>query len=217
MEGHIDSGVAFIFEGETEQVFYEALFYYFNGKNRNYLLSQKFDEKINEVIYYSQSSFRNIIIRTKTIGTITQIANTAQWFKNSCIKQYENIKWTIFLCYDTDSYKEDITMFYEDDWKNLRRKLRSPYIEVIDLAASSMIEDLFLLDYAGICNYLKIETQLIPKAGNGKQTLKNFFRRNGKIYHEGERSSDFILSLNLETIINKSNLNLQSTGKNLFP
>jgi hypothetical protein len=111
MEGHIDSGVAFIFEGETEQVFYEALFYYFNGKNRNYLLSQKFDEKINEVIYYSQSSFRNIIIRTKTIGTITQIANTAQWFKNSCIKQYENIKWTIFLCYDTDSYKEDITMF----------------------------------------------------------------------------------------------------------
>lgn len=80
-----------------------------------------------------------------------------------------------------------------------------------------MIEDLFLLDPNGVCNYLEIENQKIPKIGNGKTTLKNFFRRANKIYHEGEKSSDFIYSLDKEKIIANTSLSLATIEQKCFP
>jgi len=211
----IDSGVAFVFEGETEQIFYESLLVFLNGKHQSYILSEELDEKVNEHLYYSKSEGHNVLIRMKTVSAITQIHNVSQWFKSSCQKQNNmNLKWTIFLCYDTDSYKEDVSKFYKGDWKRLRKKLQGKNIEIIDFAASSMIEDLFLLDPNGICNYLAIENQKIPKIGNGKTTLKNFFRQANKIYHEGEKSSDFIYSLDKEKIIANTSLSLATIEQN---
>ena len=214
----IEGGIAFVFEGETEQVFYEALLYYFNGENQLYTLSNSIDESVNERVYHAKLEKYTTVIRMKTVGTVTQMHNVAAWFNNSCKKQYkENLKWTVFLCYDTDSYKKDITKFYEGDWQRLRKKLRGKNIEIIDFAAISMIEDLFLLDSEGICNFLGLKNQQIPRIGNGKTTLKKFFRDAGKIYHEGEKSSDFILSLNFSKIIADSTLDFVSIGQRCFP
>ena len=63
--------------------------------------------------------------------------------------------WKVFLCYDTDSSEYDITKFYQDDWKLLRKDLiKAKTEEIIDLAASADIEDIILTDLSGVCAYL---------------------------------------------------------------
>jgi len=185
MKKTYSSGVAFIFEGDTEQTFYEILISQFSGKHLEYSYSVSFDDIVNEVISESSCGSHSVIIRMNSVKTITQVVHSADWFNNSCKKKHPSIKWTVFLCYDTDSHLADITKFYEGDWLTLRRKLKGKNIEVIDLASRAMIEDLFLYDKEGICNYLGVPNQTIPREGNGKATLKQFFRKFGKVYHEG--------------------------------
>ena len=211
------SGVACIFEGDTEQTFYEILISHFYGFHPEYSYSISYDDDVNEFITETSSESQNVIIRMNSVGTVTQIAHAADWFLHSCKKRYPGITWTVFLCYDTDSPLEDISKFYEGDWLNLRRKLRGKRIEIIDLASRAMIEDILLYDSEGICNFLGIPNQAIKREGNGKTTLKNFFRKFGKVYHEGERSADFILSLDMDRIISKSALQLQKIDERCFP
>jgi len=143
MKKTYSSGVAFIFEGDTEQTFYEILISQFRGKHPEYSYSVSFDDIVNEVISESSCGSYSVIIRMNSVKTITQVAHSADWFNNSCKKKHPGIKWTVFLCYDTDSHLADITKFYEGDWLTLRRKLKGKNVEVIDLASRAMIEDLF--------------------------------------------------------------------------
>jgi hypothetical protein len=121
------------------------------------------------------------------------------------------------LCYDTDSPHEDITKFYEGDWLNLRRKLKGKNVEVIDLASRAMIEDLFLYDMEGICNYLGVPNQVIHREGNGKTALKQFYRKHEKAYHEGERAADMIWGLNMDIIVAKAEIQLGMIDERCFP
>ncbi len=61
-----------------------------------------------------------------------------------------------------------------------------------------MIED-FFYDMEGI-NYLEAPNQAIPREGNGNN-LKQFYRKHGKVYHEGERATDMIWGLNMDIIV----------------
>ncbi len=135
------SGVAFIFEGETEQIFYERLLSHFSGEHPEFSYSITFDDVVNDFISVSTSA-------DNSVKTITQVTHCADWFNNYCKKVYPGIKWTIFLCYDTDSHLADITKFHEGDWLTLRKKLKARKVDIIDLAARAMIEDLFLYDMA---------------------------------------------------------------------
>nr|WP_321305681.1 hypothetical protein [uncultured Sphaerochaeta sp.] len=211
------SGVAFIFEGDTEQTFYEILISQFSGKHPEFSFSVSFDDEVNEFISESISDSHSVIIRMNSVKTITQVAHSADWFNNSCKKKHSGIKWTVFLCYDTDSPHEDITKFHEGDWLMLRRKLKGKNVEVIDLASRAMIEDLFLYDMEGICNYLEVPKQAIPREGNGKTTLKQFYRKHGKVYHEGERATDMIWGLNMDSIVAKAEIQLGIIDERCFP
>lgn len=211
------SGVAFIFEGETEQAFYEILLSHFSGKHPEYTYSNFFDDTVNEFISLSTSINNSVIVRMNSVKTITQVAHSADWFNNYCKKVYPGIKWTVFFCYDTDSHHADISKFYEGDWLILRKKLKSRNVEIIDLSARAMIEDLFLYDMEGICTYLGVSNQCIPREGNGKNTLKQFFRKFGQAYHEGERAQDLIWCLDKDRIIESAEIQLTLIEERCFP
>lgn len=121
------------------------------------------------------------------------------------------------MCYDTDSPHEDISKFYEGDWLALRKKLKGKNIEIIDLASRAMIEDLFLLDPGGICNFLGVPNQTIKREGNGKTTLKQFFRRFNKTYHEGERATDLSWNLDMGILEAKAEIQLHLVDERCFP
>lgn len=211
------SGVAFIFEGDTEQTFYEILLSQCSGKHPEYAYSVRFDESVNEIISESKCESHSVVIRMNSVSTITQVTNSADWFNNSCKRKYPGIHWTVFLCYDTDSHKADISKFYEGDWLTFRRKLKGRNIEVIDLSARAMIEDLLLYDSVGICNFLSVPNQIIEREGNGKTTLKKFFRQYGKIYHEGERAADLIWGLDMDVIVSRAEIQLYLVEERCFP
>lgn len=218
MKHAYSSGVAFIFEGETEQTFYKRLLFHFNGMHPEYSYTPDiFDENTNDMLSIASSPSHSVLIRTNTVRTITQVAHSANWFNSTCKRKYSGIKWTVFLCYDTDSHHADITKFYEDDWQNLRRKVNGRNVEIVDLAARAMIEDLFLLDPEGICSYLGVPTQPIAREGNGKTSLKKFFRKFGKVYHEGERAENLIWCLHMNRIIEKAEIQLKLIDDRCFP
>jgi len=217
MKKTYSSGVAFIFEGDTEQTFYEIMISRFSGRHPEYSYSVSFDDGVNEFISIASCESHSVIIRMNSVKTITQIAHSADWFSNSCKKKHLGIKWTVFLCYDTDSPHEDITKFYEGDWLTLRRKLKGRNVEVIDLASRAMIEDLLLYDKEGICNYLGVHNQAIQREGNGKTTLKQFYRKFGQTYHEGERAADMIWGLDMDLIVSNAEIQLHMVEERCFP
>jgi len=86
MKKTYSSGVAFIFEGDTEQTFYEILISQFRGKHPEYSYSVSFDDIVNEVVSESSCGSYSVIIRMNSVKTITQVAHSADWFNNSCKK-----------------------------------------------------------------------------------------------------------------------------------
>lgn len=210
-----DKGVAFVFEGPTEDIFYETLLYHFSGRHPSYNLHTLdiVDSDIDALV--SEGPDQAIVICRYTLGSITNISQAGPWFTNRCKKQFPGIPWTIFLCYDTDSYKNPITKFHEGDWARLRRKLQGN--SIIDLAAQAEIEDLFMLDTEGICLFLGVPVQDIPNSGKGKRKLKNFFNTFRKSYHEGERAQNLISSLDMDTIVARAGIPLIRIEKECFP
>ena len=91
------------------------------------------------------------------VGTITQIHNSASWLQNNCVQaKGKKIPWTVFLCYDTDSYNADVTKFYKDDWKTFRKMINAQrgVKKIVDMAVDADIEDIFLLDLHGISCFI---------------------------------------------------------------
>jgi len=72
-------------------------------------------------------------------------------------------------------------------------------------------------DKEGICNYLEVPNQNIPREGNGKTTLKQFFRKFGKVFHEGERAADIILGLDMDLIVASAEIQLHLVDERCFP
>ena len=168
MENSYEQGFAFILEAATELAFYDILLNFLAERHPECKLEKRTSDEIYEPFYVVQGPFGTRVIRMNAVGTITQIKNSVHWFQNTCIHaKGKKIPWTVFLCYDTDSYNADITKFYEDDWKNFRKEISkgSRTVKIIDLAASAEIEDVFLLDLHGISQFLGLEEDLKPELG----------------------------------------------------
>lgn len=132
-----------------------------------------------------------------------------KWFANKCAKKYK-MPWKVFLCYDTDSSEYDITKFYQDDWKLLRKDLvKAKAEEIIDLAASADIEDIILTDLSGVCAYLGIDVPEKLSGRKGKAKMKALYRSCGNTYHEGDKAGTMIESLNFQRIVDYSPLDLE--------
>lgn len=137
------TGIAFIMEGATEKEFYVTLLNYLCTKHHAKL------ERIliplqSEVIYrLEKAENEEYIIKFNVVNSVTQLPRAGNWFRSQCIDKYNQMDWHVFLCYDKDEYKEDISKFYEGDWTSLRKKLKKAKT-VVDIAASADIEDIML-------------------------------------------------------------------------
>lgn len=220
MKETFDQGIAFVFEGDTEKYFYISLLKFWCNKYPNYTLVSRTTDYEEE--YIIQSETKSIIVCINTVGTITQITHSGNWFNNTCANRFSaKTPWCVCLCYDTDSHNNDITKFHVGDWKALRESITNRQnIIVIDVAAKAEIEDIFLLDLSGISKFLGLEKELasteIPMANKGKRKLKMLFRQYQKTYHEGSRAKDLIEALDKQVIINQNVLPLNKIEEIIF-
>ena len=205
MDDGYSRGIAFILEGATEKVFYLS-FLKWIAEKQHYIFSKKENIDNGDIIYEINNGSENLLLKFNVVGTVTQISHSGKWFSNSCISAHK-IPWTVFLCYDTDSSNNDISKFYQDDWKLLRNELKKAS-EIVDLAASAEIEDVMLCDLNGVCQYLGISVPSRLNGRKGKAKMKALFNSCGQTFHEGDRAQSLIDSLNFQTIIDNSPLNL---------
>ncbi len=219
MNENYSSGVAFVFEGETEKVFYNVMLRHFNSRHPEYSFEEKRDSDTGEKYYVIFSENQRVLIKQNNVGTVSQVSNSAPWFHNRCYSKNSDIKWTVFLCYDTDSYSDDISKFQEGDWEMLRSEItKHNKCEVIDLASKADIEDTMLLDPDGVFEFLDLPVDSVPKGRKGKVKMKKIFRSKGKeyAYHEGERARSLIEHLDMDKIISKSCIPFKEIEKHCF-
>ena len=210
-------GYAFILEGDTEKAFYLSFLNYLAQKN-NATLQRTVDTEVPDVGYLLYHNDVVDLIKMHVVNSISQMPRTANWVHTHCTGRYGRGKdWSVFLCYDTDDYQEDVTPFLEGDWDILRKKIRRVN-RVIDVAARADIEDAMLTDLAGICGFLGVEEvskdQLTGR--KGKARMKALFRAHGAYYHSGDRARPMIDTLDMQKIIDESQLPLQEIERIIF-
>jgi hypothetical protein len=198
-------GAAFILEGDTEKEFYLSLLMFLCEKH-GVVLEKQVDCSNPDVMYKAVTSKGKFLIKFHVVNTITQMPYSARWFKTQCYDKHESVSdWSVFLCYDTDDYKNDITKFNEGDWAILKNTLKENASRVIDVAAAADIEDVILTDLMGVANFLGgLDDLSIPTGKKGKVKLKKLYQRVKKTYHEGTRARDMINSLDMQYIIDNS-------------
>ncbi len=201
-------GIAFILEGTTEKVFYRSFLKWLASENG--CSFDKGDDLANGELYFEWNrDSEKVLIKFNVVGTVTQVPHSAKWFINKCSKAYK-MPWIVFLCYDTDSHEEDISKFYSDDWKRLRKDLRkSRAEEIVDLAAKADIEDIILCDVEGVCRYLGIQKPEKLSGRKGKAKIKALYKACGNTYHEGDKAEGMISSLDFQKIVDMSPLDLK--------
>ena len=208
MNSTYSRGLAFIFEGDTEEIFYIHLLRFVCEKH-GYTISEATDEYNNEPIFLVQKEQDILLVKYYTIGTIPSLATATSWYKTQCSRKYAH-PWVVCLCYDTDDYKEEISKFHEGDWKKVKSKLKKVDC-VIEMAACADIEDILLIDKKGIADFLGFSVSDFPsdlKGGKGKRKMKTLFRQFNDCYHEGSRAYALIASLNMQLIIDRAPIKL---------
>ena len=210
-------GYAFIVEGETEKVFYIELLKYLAQKY-HVTLERSYDADLHEYYFWFSIQDKFVIIKLNSVGTITKIPNSYNWFCSQCIEPYSpDCIWRVFLCYDTDNYVPDISKFHKGDWAFLRSSLeKSGAVDLFDLDASADIEDVLLQDLDGVCRYLGCKKPDKLLGNSGKKKMISLYKKCGKIYHEGTKARELIKSLDMETIIKGDIIHLHHIEKEIF-
>ncbi|MCR2034223.1 hypothetical protein [Adlercreutzia mucosicola] len=198
-----DYGVAFIVEGATERVFYE---HYIRAMARDKCLTPLEFSRWNggRDDLFIKGSRGSVLVRFNNVGTVTQMPNSASWFKRACHGKWPALPWTVFLCYDTDSYSTPVSKFQNGSWALLRKDLEDVAEDVVDIAAAADIEDVMLADFAGVLAYLNLDTSTsLPSGGKGKSKMKKLFKMKSvcQPYHEGEKALPLIQSLDMDVIL----------------
>lgn len=196
-----DKGLAFIVEGSTEKVFYLE---YLRRlcEARSLRLGKVVDSQEDMYAIYSKDAAHTLVM-FNSVDSVTQMTNSATWFRRACCSEYPDVPWTVFLCYDTDEYNSEITKFYEGDWLMLRNSISKQAARIIDLAAEADIEDVLLCDYFGVLAFLGLPKKTpVPEGNKGKTKLKKLYRKVAinNAYHSGERARDLIRALDMETL-----------------
>ena len=200
MSENYTRGIAFIMEGTTEKVFYRTYLQWLAEKNNCTFEKLKVSDS-GDIPFVWKNANEKILIKFNIVGTVTQVVHSGRWFANACAKKYK-IPWNVYLCYDTDSPENDISKFYQDDWKLLRESIQeAKATRIIDLAARADIEDVMLVDCLGVCNFLQISVPEKLAGRQGKAKMKALYRGVGRTYHEGDRASGMIESLDFQKIM----------------
>ncbi len=217
MTDDFTKGIAFILEGDTEKEFYLS-FLNFLCKKHCCSLQKEINCDTPDIVYWLNNKTDKIMIKFHVVNAITQIPHSAHWFVTQCCEKHKPLSdWTVFLCYDTDDYKNDISKFNEGDWSLLKTTLKKKVYNVVDIAAAADIEDVILTDMEGLSAYLGgIDDLTIPSGRKGKTKIKKIYRSVGKTYHEGARAREMINSLNMQLIMDKSLVPLTEIESAIF-
>lgn len=81
--------------------------------------------------------------------------------------------------------------------KDFKGKCKKVYL----IAAEEAIEDWFLFDIEGICNFLNLDKKYRNKSYKGIKDLEKLFDASNKTYVKGHTTKKFIESLDVEKIL----------------
>lgn len=167
-------------EGDTEAEFYRLLINYYKEKS-----SKPFPEVKR--------------INLKGIGRFE--AKVVSKLKNDILKdkKYKDLEIIVFCCYDTDVF--ELAKKPPTNWSKVRKGVAELGIKSFyEIKSQKMIEDWFIKDLDGICDFLKIKK---PKkvSQEGLKVLKGLFKTSNKIYQKGYYTHKFLEKLDLSKII----------------
>lgn len=188
-------GIALIVEGKTDKLFYKQVIAHYVAISGCALHEEIDGDSLEEIFYVldAQKNCRAVIKFHDAGGAITQVQKAGRWFEKKCMESLKQLQWSVFLCYDTDDYKYEISKFQEGDWRRLRNKLNSigtTRIAIYDMAAAADIEDVMLKGINSICAFLRCGAMTYEElsGAKGKVKMKKLFRKAGRYYHEGDRA-----------------------------
>ena len=216
MDDAFGSGLAFILEGDTEKEFYLS-FLDFLCRKHGATFERKLLDDTPDVIYMIQKASERILVKFHNVTSISNMPRAGRWFTSQCASYYKGKhNWYVFLCYDTDNYKNDVTNFHEGDWAALRTRLKRA-TRIIDVAAAADIEDVMLQDLAGVCNFLGCAPSgVVLRGSKGKKKMQRLFREHGAYYHEGIRAKPLIDSLDMQLLIDHGKIPLREIEEICF-
>lgn len=200
MESGCFKGLAFIVEGDTEKVFYHE---YLANLCLRFGYALKKDNASQEDLCVIDMGDDKALAMFWSSNSVSNIASGSIWFKRACAEAYPKVRWTVFLCYDTDEYNAPITKFHEGDWAALRRDVAVDATDVVDMAADADIEDIILCDLENVLKFLGLpESTQIPPGNKGKTKLRKLHRMvaSNRTYHSGSRARPLIQALNMERL-----------------
>ncbi|MGI6222376.1 MAG: hypothetical protein ACOYJG_02055 [Prevotella sp.] len=172
-------------EGDTDKVFFEALFRYYRMQSNKELC-------------------KCMVVNLRGVSRYT--SKVAGKLSNEILpdvrKQHGELK-AVCCSYDTDVFE-----FAERpvvDWSKVETTMKSIGVkEFCRIKVDRMIEDWLLDDIGGLCQFLKIKTppkKLQGKDGYGK--IQSLFKLGHKLYLKGNSVKSFIDYLDMGTISKK--------------
>lgn len=183
-------------EGDTDKPFFDTLLDYYKNKTSN--------------------------MKSYTIVNLKGVANYGKVgakLKNDLLPKLagkgHKVK-SIFCSYDTDAF--EFSQKPQVNWSKVKKDVEELGLKFNRISVKRMIEDWFLDDIDGICDYIKLDKNHRPKNINGKDgndKLKSIYKQRNKIYKKGSNSSQLIKCLNIEKIRNCRKDELKSLEKEL--
>lgn len=171
-------------EGETEDEFYKLV--------------------LDEIkIKYKLDKFNVDKIVKKCLKGITKFDKKLLKIYERDIKtQYKGYEISVYLCYDTDVFEYEAKP--PADWENVEKELKKMGANnVYHIKAEKCIEDYFLIDLDGICDFLKIKKVKRVSGKNGVEKMKKLFKEGNRIYQKGFSCGKLVKSLNIKMILNE--------------
>lgn len=182
-------------EGETEKEFYDALMkFYF----------QNYTPKIKGYKVFNVKG----ISRFET--------KVATKLKHEVVPKHDVSNIKVICCYDSDVF--ELAQKPPTNWQIVKKKVNELGITSFsEVKAIRMIEDWFLKDLKGLCQYLRIDEPKRVDGKDGLEKIKTLFKKGKtpKVYQKGSYSHKFIPNLDFLKIRASVNLELSTIEKAL--
>lgn len=216
------AGIALIVEGPTEEELYRQFLIWACHRHPGSYFHQ--DRDRGEVCYVMTHAMsdgtQHVLVKFHSANTISRIPQAQAWFLQSCVGRHPSVSWHVFLAYDTDGHTNPVSQAKEGDWPELRAALSVSAESVTDLAADTDIEDVMLLDPAGVLRFLGLPTDTpIPSGGKGKSKMKRLFRAADirRAYHEGSKALPLIKALDIGLVFERAGMPIDRLEAEAFP
>ena len=170
-----------------------------------------FLEGDSEEIFYDKILRQHLAGIPKKIKNVKGLYNIHKTILGKCVdfvRKNDNYLIRIYCCIDRESRDNPPELDVAELKNDIKEdpELRNKVLSVDVILATIMLESWFFYDIGGIYRYLKTPKKernlkkYLPVEKNDWKTLSKLFSRYGKIYLKGEKSENFIDSLDIDLI-----------------